>query len=85
MSTEEKRNLGIALTKLSPDDLRRALDIVAQTNPSFQANADEVDLDIDAQVIRIYFIHSKCRNTNRIVVPWLNYVGLYQIDTIMII
>lgn len=49
MSTEEKRNLGIALTKLSPDDLRRALDIVAQTNPNFQANADEVDLDIDAQ------------------------------------
>lgn len=68
MSTEEKRNLGIALTKLSPDDLRRALDIVAQTNPSFQANADEVDLDIDAQVIR-YYIYSNRHNTNRIVVP----------------
>ncbi|RHN50933.1 putative chromatin remodeler Bromodomain family [Medicago truncatula] len=49
MSTEEKRNLGIALTKLSPDDLRRALNIVTQTNPSFQANAVEADLDIDAQ------------------------------------
>lgn len=75
MSTEEKRNLGIALTKLSPDDLRRALDIVAQTNPNFQANADEVDLDIDAQVvtqIELLFLG-------------LNYFGLYQIDIIMII
>ncbi|KAK2420473.1 transcription factor GTE6 [Trifolium repens] len=49
MSTEEKRNLGAALTRLSADDLRGALEIVAQTNPNFQANADEVDLDMDAQ------------------------------------
>ncbi|CAJ1947764.1 unnamed protein product [Sphenostylis stenocarpa] len=49
MSTEEKRKLGDALTRLSPEDLSKALEIVAQNNPSFQATAEEVDLDIDAQ------------------------------------
>ncbi|KAM1708083.1 hypothetical protein ACFX15_001076 [Malus domestica] len=49
MSTEEKRKLGVALTRLSPEDLSKALEIVAQSNPGFQATADEVDLDIDAQ------------------------------------
>lgn len=49
MSTEDKRNLGTALTRLSPEDLSKALDIVAQDNPGFQALAEEVDLDIDAQ------------------------------------
>ncbi|KAJ8440836.1 hypothetical protein Cgig2_000724 [Carnegiea gigantea] len=49
MSTEEKRQLGTALTRLSTEDLSRALDIVAQGNPGFMANAEEVDLDIDAQ------------------------------------
>jgi len=51
MSTEEKRKLGDALTRLSPEDLSKALEIVAQNNPSFQATAEEVDLDMDAQVI----------------------------------
>lgn len=51
MSTEEKRKLGTALTRLSPEDLSKALEIVAENNPSFQATAQEVDLDIDAQVI----------------------------------
>ncbi|WCJ19359.1 Transcription factor GTE6 [Euphorbia peplus] len=49
MSTEEKRKLGAALTRLSPEDLTKALEIVAQNNPGFQAAAEEVDLDIDAQ------------------------------------
>ncbi|XP_022926544.1 transcription factor GTE1-like isoform X1 [Cucurbita pepo subsp. pepo] len=49
MSTEEKRKLGIALTRLSPEDLTKALEIVAENNPNFQATAQEVDLDIDAQ------------------------------------
>lgn len=49
MSTEEKRKLGAALTQLSPEDLSKALEIVAENNPSFQATAQEVDLDIDAQ------------------------------------
>jgi hypothetical protein len=55
MSTEEKRKLGAALTRLCPEDLTKALEIVAQNNPGFQATAEEVDLDIDAQVI-IYII-----------------------------
>ncbi|KAB1219647.1 Transcription factor GTE1 [Morella rubra] len=49
ISTEEKRKLGAALTKLSPEDLTKALEIVAQNNPCFQATAEEVDLDMDAQ------------------------------------
>ncbi|KAA8539306.1 hypothetical protein F0562_025998 [Nyssa sinensis] len=49
MSTEEKRRLGTALTRLSPEDLNQALLIVAQNNPSFQATAEEVDLDMDVQ------------------------------------
>ncbi|KAM6576013.1 hypothetical protein CsatA_024340 [Cannabis sativa] len=49
MSTEEKRKLGSALTRLSPEDISKALEIVAENNPSFQATAQEVDLDIDAQ------------------------------------
>ncbi|KAK7271051.1 hypothetical protein RJT34_26642 [Clitoria ternatea] len=49
MSTEEKRKLGDSLTQLSPEDLSKALEIVAQNNPSFQATAEEVDLDMDAQ------------------------------------
>ncbi|CAN1130211.1 Transcription factor GTE1 [Linum perenne] len=48
-STGDKRKLGAALTRLSPEDLTKALEIVAQNNPSFQATAEEVDLDIDAQ------------------------------------
>ncbi|KAG6728435.1 hypothetical protein I3843_02G152800 [Carya illinoinensis] len=48
-STEEKRKLGAAFTKLSAEDLTKALEIVAQNNPCFQAAGEEVDLDIDAQ------------------------------------
>ncbi|KAL6328319.1 hypothetical protein AAG906_034462 [Vitis piasezkii] len=48
-STEEKRKLGAALSRLSAEDLSKALEIVAQCNPSFQATAEEVHLDIDAQ------------------------------------
>lgn len=49
MTTEEKRRLGAALTQLSPEDLNKALLIVAQNDPNFQASADEVLLDMDAQ------------------------------------
>ncbi|KAF5823118.1 putative chromatin remodeler Bromodomain family [Helianthus annuus] len=49
MSTEEKKALMTVLTQLSPDDLNKALLIVAENNPSFQATGQEVDLDIDAQ------------------------------------
>ncbi|KAK7360780.1 hypothetical protein VNO77_02793 [Canavalia gladiata] len=49
LSTQEKKMLGTALTRLSAENLYRALEIVAETNPSFQPSADEVDLDLDAQ------------------------------------
>ncbi|XP_052199900.1 transcription factor GTE6-like [Diospyros lotus] len=49
MSTKEKRKLGVDLTRLSPENLSKALEIVAQNNPNFHATAEEVDLDIDAQ------------------------------------
>ncbi|CAK7335969.1 unnamed protein product [Dovyalis caffra] len=49
ISTEEKTKLGTALTQLSHQDLIRALEIVAEHNPSFQATAQEVNLDMDAQ------------------------------------
>ncbi|GAB2218930.1 hypothetical protein Droror1_Dr00002163 [Drosera rotundifolia] len=48
MSTEEKRQIGTALSRLSADDLSKALEIVAQCNSGFQIAAEEVDLDIDA-------------------------------------
>ncbi|MBA0750701.1 hypothetical protein Gogos_002095 [Gossypium gossypioides] len=49
MSTEEKRNLGTAIARLSMEDLNKALEIIAQSNPAFQAMAEEVEIDIDAQ------------------------------------
>ncbi|KAL8251748.1 hypothetical protein R6Q59_035441 [Mikania micrantha] len=49
VSIEDKRYIGIALTQLCPEDLSKALDIVARHNPSFQSTALEIDLDIDAQ------------------------------------
>jgi len=55
MTTDEKRKLGAGLCHLSPDDLNKALEIVAQDNPSFQTKAEEVDLDMDAQVMIYVF------------------------------
>ncbi|TQD93163.1 hypothetical protein C1H46_021256 [Malus baccata] len=49
MSSDDKRKLGTTLSQLSVEDLSKALEIVAQSNPNFQATAQEVDLDIDAQ------------------------------------
>ncbi|EYU39831.1 hypothetical protein ABFS82_06G169000 [Erythranthe guttata] len=49
ISTSEKRKLGVALSKLCPEDLNKALEIVAQNNPTFEATAEEVELDINAQ------------------------------------
>ncbi|KAJ6805763.1 transcription factor GTE1-like [Iris pallida] len=49
MSAEEKRKLGAGLSTLSHEDLNKALEIIAQDNPSFQATAEVVDLDMDAQ------------------------------------
>ncbi|KAI9079022.1 hypothetical protein K1719_039022 [Acacia pycnantha] len=49
LTSEEKRILGTALAKLSPENISKVLQIVAENNPNFQATAREVDLDIDAQ------------------------------------
>ncbi|XP_057981371.1 transcription factor GTE1 [Malania oleifera] len=49
MRTEDKKKLAAALTRLSAEGLREALEIVAQNDPTFQATAEEVDLDMDAQ------------------------------------
>ncbi|KAL4369568.1 hypothetical protein GQ457_05G021180 [Hibiscus cannabinus] len=49
MSREEKRNLGTAIARLPMEDLIKALEIIAQSNPAFQAMAEEVEIDIDAQ------------------------------------
>ncbi|XP_026415711.1 transcription factor GTE6-like [Papaver somniferum] len=49
MSAEEKRKLGSGLSRLSPEDLSKALEIIAQKNPDFQAGEEEVNIDMDAQ------------------------------------
>jgi hypothetical protein len=49
MTTDEKRKLGAGLCHLSPEDLSKALELVAQDSPDFQITAEEVELDMDAQ------------------------------------
>ncbi|KAK9093353.1 hypothetical protein Syun_028264 [Stephania yunnanensis] len=49
MTVEEKRKLGSGLSQLSPEDLTKALEIIAEKNSNFQPTAEEVDIDIDAQ------------------------------------
>lgn len=50
MSVEERRHLGQSLGRLPPDNLSHVIQIIAQKNPSFNMNSDEVEVDIDAQV-----------------------------------
>lgn len=49
MTTEEKKRLGSAITRLSPEDINKALEIIAQNDPTFQAAGETVEVDIDAQ------------------------------------
>ncbi|KAK4478212.1 hypothetical protein RD792_017495 [Penstemon davidsonii] len=49
MTTEEKKRLGTAITRLSPEDIHKAIEIIAQSNPNFQATGETVEIDIDAQ------------------------------------
>ncbi|KAL7109436.1 hypothetical protein ACP275_06G175100 [Erythranthe tilingii] len=74
ISTSEKRKLGVALSKLCPEDLNKALEIVAQNNPTFQAAAEEVELDINAQsestLWRLKFfvkdaLTGRCKNSSK--------------------
>lgn len=55
MSIEEKRHLGHSLGRLPPDNLNHVIQIIAQKNPEFNATADEVEVDIDAQVCPLFF------------------------------
>ncbi|XP_024023469.1 transcription factor GTE6 [Morus notabilis] len=48
-SVEDKRRIGAALARMSPENLTRALEIVAEADPTFQPAAEVVNLDIDAQ------------------------------------
>ncbi|KFK34481.1 hypothetical protein AALP_AA5G151000 [Arabis alpina] len=48
ITTEEKRNIGLAFLKLSPDDLQKVLSIVAQADSNFQTRAEEVNIEMDA-------------------------------------
>ncbi|XP_048130567.1 transcription factor GTE1-like isoform X2 [Rhodamnia argentea] len=50
ISTDEKRKIAAALDKLPVEDVDKALEIVAQYDPSFRSKGDLVDLDLDAQV-----------------------------------
>ncbi|KAG6395224.1 hypothetical protein SASPL_145865 [Salvia splendens] len=44
-----KKRLGTAITRLSPEDINKALEIISQNDPTFQASGDTVEVDIDAQ------------------------------------
>lgn len=50
ISTDEKRKIARALDRLPVEDVDKALEIVAEDDPSFELKADLVDLDLDAQV-----------------------------------
>lgn len=50
MSAEDKRKLCTALSYLSDEDLVKVLGIIAESNPSFQAMSEEVDINLDEQV-----------------------------------
>lgn len=50
MTTEEKKRLGSSITRLSPEDINKALEIIAQDDPTFQTAGETVEVDIDAQV-----------------------------------
>ncbi|XP_071736308.1 transcription factor GTE6-like [Rutidosis leptorrhynchoides] len=49
MSVEEKKSMVKALTQLTPEDLDKALLIIAQNDPNFEATSNEIELDMDTQ------------------------------------
>lgn len=48
ISIKERRNIGIALSKLRPEDLTQALEIIAKTNSNFVLRDEDLELDMDA-------------------------------------
>lgn len=51
----EKPLLAADISKLSHDNLCKALEIVNESNPNFQVNMEDVTLDLDSQVCRVIF------------------------------
>ncbi|KAL5071022.1 hypothetical protein RYX36_021909, partial [Vicia faba] len=49
LSSLEKSLLVADITKLSPDNLRKALEIVNENNPNFQVSREDVTLNLDSQ------------------------------------
>ncbi|KAK7250690.1 hypothetical protein RIF29_33280 [Crotalaria pallida] len=49
VSTQEKKKLSTSLSRLSAENLTKALELVAENNPNFKFSSEEVVLDIDAQ------------------------------------
>lgn len=58
MSKEEKRQLGQSLGRLPPEKLSKAIQIIAQENPSLNTFADQVEIDIEAQVYFHFYPNS---------------------------
>lgn len=56
ITSEEKRNIGFALLKLSTDELQKVLGIVAQADPRFQTRAEEVTIEMDVLVKPLYLL-----------------------------
>ncbi|KAK7329407.1 hypothetical protein VNO77_23574 [Canavalia gladiata] len=49
LSTQEKIAITTSFSRLTPENLMRALKIISENDPNFQLNAEEVNLDLDAQ------------------------------------
>lgn len=58
MTTEDKKRLASAITRLSPEDINKAIEIIAQNDPTFRTAGETVEVDIDAQVFRHCLIAS---------------------------
>jgi len=58
LSHPEKLILANAFTKLSADNIVKALKIVKESNPNFKDSIDMVTLDLDSQVCHIIYINT---------------------------
>ncbi|TXG71909.1 hypothetical protein EZV62_000488 [Acer yangbiense] len=86
VTTDEKKKLGAALTRLSPNDLDKALKIVAEYNPNFQPTAQEVDLNMDAQLLSyVPPLKSVTTSRGRIITTVATVVGGVSFILIVII
>ncbi|RHN56425.1 putative chromatin remodeler Bromodomain family [Medicago truncatula] len=64
LSHPEKLILANAFTKLSPDNIVKALEIVKESNPNFKDRIDMVTLDLDSQSdYTLFRLHMFVKNT----------------------